>query len=320
VTDAPSPGPTAGREEPALDAPFMNVRQVAAYLQVNQKKIYALVSEGRIPATRVTGKWLFPRSLVDAWLLESSHGGVLSDRLVIAGSDDPLLVRAITRLAGELADTALVSSAAAGTQLGLRLLAARRADVCGIHWGHESQSPERHAALLRSHAPHAEWILVRAFRREQGLIMAPGLWNEATRFSDLFAPGIRWCVRQEGSGSQRFLADVIAEQGVDPANRRITRRACDERDAAAMVAMGQADVAPGVRAVATEFGLDFESLGWECFDLAMHRGVYFRRLLRRLLDTLRGTEGQAQASLLGGYDLTALGEIVWTAADPVSAG
>ena len=52
------------------DAPrFMNVRQVARYLQLNEKKVYALVNEGRIPATRLTGKWLFPRDLVDQWLL-----------------------------------------------------------------------------------------------------------------------------------------------------------------------------------------------------------------------------------------------------------
>ena len=43
-------------EIPAHDAPrFMNVRQVARYLQINEKKVYALVNDGRIPATRLTG-------------------------------------------------------------------------------------------------------------------------------------------------------------------------------------------------------------------------------------------------------------------------
>ena len=49
---------------------FMTVKQAAAYLQVNEKKIYALVREGKIPASKLTGKWLFPRDLVDQWLLE----------------------------------------------------------------------------------------------------------------------------------------------------------------------------------------------------------------------------------------------------------
>ncbi|MFV2005255.1 MAG: helix-turn-helix domain-containing protein, partial [Gammaproteobacteria bacterium] len=49
----------------------MSVHQAADYLQLNEKKIYALVSEGKIPATKVTGKWMFPRELIDQWILNS---------------------------------------------------------------------------------------------------------------------------------------------------------------------------------------------------------------------------------------------------------
>ena len=70
----------------------MTVRQVAEYLQLNEKKIYALATEEKIPATKVTGKWMFPRELIDRWMLESAHGGVFTDQLVIAGSEDPLLL------------------------------------------------------------------------------------------------------------------------------------------------------------------------------------------------------------------------------------
>ncbi len=304
--------PTA--ETAVQDTPrFMNVRQVAHYLQINEKKVYALVNEGRIPATRLTGKWLFPRDLVDQWLLESSHGGLLTDRIVIAGSDDPLLYRAVTLMAAELQGRALVSYAAIGTQLGLSVLARRRADVCALHWGPDSESLQRHPALLRQHVQHKDWILVRLFRREQGLMMAPGLWTGDSRIERLFAPDVRWVARQEGAGSQRFLREVIAEHRLDPADRRITARAYSERDAASAIATGQADLAPGVRAAAGEFGLEFLPLGWEAFDLAMSRGIFFRTLLRGLLDVLRGAECQRLAQVFGGYDCTELGNIVWTA-------
>lgn len=306
---------SASTAETAIqDTPrFMNVRQVAHYLQLNEKKVYALVNEGRIPATRLTGKWLFPRDLVDQWLLESSHGGLLTDRIVIAGSDDPLLYRAVTLMAAELQGRALVSYAAIGTQLGLSVLARRRADVCALHWGPDSESLQRHPALLRQHVQHKDWILVRLFRREQGLMMAPGLWTGESRIERLFAPDVRWVARQEGAGSQRFLREVIAEHRLDPADRRITARAYSERDAASAIATGQADVAPGVRAAAGEFGLEFLPIGWEAFDLAMSRGIFFRTLLRGLLDVLRGAECQRLAQVFGGYDCTELGNIVWTA-------
>ena len=47
---------------------FMSVKQVAEYLHLNEKKVYALVNDGSIPATKVTGKWMFPRELVDHWI------------------------------------------------------------------------------------------------------------------------------------------------------------------------------------------------------------------------------------------------------------
>lgn len=309
ATDALDPGLPAdkGTETPR----FMTVRQVANYLQVNEKKVYALVGEGKIPASKVTGKWLFPRDLVDKWILESSHGGLLTDRMLIAGSDDPLLYRAIMQVANEVQARALISYSATGTQLGLSLLARRRADMCGIHWGPAEESRKRHPALLHQFPQHHDWVLVRLFRREQGLILSPGTWTASSEVDDLFSTGYRWAVRQEGAGSQRFLREIITRYDVNPAARRITGRAYSERDAASMVAMGRADVATGIRAAASEFGLDFLPIGWEAFDLAMHRGIFFRTLFRKLIDHLRSSEGQRLARMLGGYELDELGELVW---------
>ncbi len=309
--------PAAAGASRGADAPprFMTVKQVAAYLQVNEKKVYALVQDGKIPATKLTGKWLFPRDLVDQWLLESSHGGLLTDRIVIAGSDDPLLYRAIAQVANSLRSRALISQSVTGTQLGLSLLAQRRADVCGVHWGPAEESQQRHPALLRQYAQSGDWALVRLFRREQGLLVSQGLWAAESGFQALFRRPVRWVERQEGAGAQRFLRELLSRHELNPADRRITGRASTEREAAALIAMGQADVGPGVRAAATEFGLDFVPIGWEAFDLALHRGIFFRRLFQHLLDTLRGDECQRQANMLGGYDLAELGNLVWTGND-----
>ncbi len=308
-------GKTAGGEHDDLPPRFMTVRQVAAYLQVNEKKVYSLVQEGKIPATKLTGKWLFPRDLVDQWLLESSHGGLLTDRIVVAGSDDPLLFRAISRIAASLQARALISYTATGSQLGLALLASRRADVCGIHWGPAAESYQRHPALLRQFAQAGEWVLVRLYRREQGLLISPGLWSPDDGIEGLFRGNVRWVERQEGAGSQRFLRELLSRHDLDPADRRITGRASTEREAASLIAIGQAEVGPGIRASAGEFGLDFLPIGWEAFDLALHRGIYFRGLFQHLLDYLRSSDCRRQATMLGGYDLSEPGMIVWTGDD-----
>lgn len=288
---------------------FMSVRQVAEYLDLHEKKVYALAADGLIPATKVTGKWLFPRDLVDQWLRETSHGGILTDRLIVAGSDDPLLYRAVMQLANEIQARALVSYATTGTQLGLALLARRRADVCAIHWGPAEESVQRHPAMIRVYPQHREWTLLRAFYREQGLLVAP---DRALELDELLHGEHRWAMRQEGAGSQRFLRDTLARHGVDPSRLRVTARAYSEREAAALIAMDHADVAPGARSAAAEFGLEFVPIGWEAYDLVLTRGIYFRTLFQRLLDALRGAECQRWAQLLGGYDFRECGKVLQT--------
>ncbi len=154
---------------------FLSVRQVASYLQLNEKKVYALVNEGKIPATKVTGKWMFPRELIDRWMMDSAHGGLLTDRLVIAGSDDPLLYRVVSAFARDINAMAQVSYTPTGTRLGLELLQASRVDVSSLHWGPSDESRTRHPALLRQHPQHSNWVLIRAFTREQGLMVRPDL-------------------------------------------------------------------------------------------------------------------------------------------------
>lgn len=305
------PGEAAARTDASgAGAPrFMSVRQVAEYLQVHEKKVYALAAEGGIPGTKVTGKWLFPRDLVDQWLLRSSHGGVLTDRLIVAGSDDPLLQRLVATMAADLGARALVAYTATGTGLGLELLGARRADVCGIHWGPAGESHIRHPGLVRGYPEHHRWVLVRAFLREQGLVVARGLGGEDV--ASLLAGGKRWAFRQAGSGSQRFLEETLAAHRASTADFEPVATARSEREAASLVAMGTADVVPGVRGAATEAGVDFVAAGWEAFDFALHEGVYFRALFQRLLEALRGAPARDVAAALGGYDLEESGRLVW---------
>ena len=292
---------------------FMSVRQVARYLNINEKKVYALVSDGKIPASKLTGKWLFPRDLVDQWILESSHGGLLTDRMIIAGSEDPLLARAIMQVSNQVQARALIGCTGASTQLGLSLLARRRADICALHWGPAEESLMRHPALLKQYPQHPEWVLVRLFLRDQGLMVTPGMWTMEPDVPALFSSQVRWVMRQEGAGSNRFLQEITTRHGLNPAARRITCQALSERDAASMIAMGHADVATGIRATAVEFGLDFVPIGTEAFDLAMSRGIFFRALFQKLLEQLRSTECQRLAQMFGGYDLSELGKLVWWA-------
>lgn len=292
-------------------SPFMSVKEVADYLHLNSKKVYALVREGKIPATKVTGKWLFPRKLVDQWLMESSHGGLLTDRLVITGSDDPLLRRAVVHLVKELGGHAVIGYTIAGTQLGLSLLARNRVDVCGVRWGPAEESSHRHVALVQQYPPHKSWVLVRAFARQRGLMLGAD-FHHAGELSQLFQSGIRWSMRHHDTGADRHLQELFVKHDFDPAKLRVVRTVDSEREAASMLARQQADVAPGSEAVANEFGLEFIPLGWEAYDVALNRGVFFRTLFQQFMETLKNEDCQNLAQSLGGYDFQQSGQIIWS--------
>ncbi len=294
-----------------IQTPFLSVKQVADYLQLNEKKVYALANEGHIPATKVTGKWMFPRELINRWMLDSSHSGLLKDRLIIAGSDDPLLYRVVNNFAAQMGSRALVSYSPTGTGIGLNLLQSQRIDVCGMHWGPQAESHMRHPALLQQHAQYKHWVLIRAFQREQGLIVSPPVLKFSEDPEAFFDPQFRWALRQKGSGAQRFLMETLShyQKTTDSLNNALT--ANSEREAAAAIAMDYADIAPGTRSIATEFGLGFISLGWESFDLALPRNIWFRRLFQEFINELKSLPSQQLAESLSGYDLGSCGDLVW---------
>lgn len=290
---------------------FMSVREVAEYLQLNEKKVYALVNEQKIPATKVTGKWMFPRELVDRWMLNSTHGGLMTDRLIIAGSDDPLLYRIVMQFTQDIGNRALISYSASGTRMGLELLQSGRADICGIHWGPNKESHMRHPALLHHYSHHRQWVLIHAFRREQGLMINPQLKDHAQNPEALFESRYRWAMRQSGAGAQRFLMEMLSGYGLNSENLNSTITALSEREAAAAITMGLADVAPGAHSAAHEFGLAFIPFGWESFDLVLKRDIWFRRLFQELISRISSQPSQAMAEQLTGYDLSDTGELLW---------
>lgn len=101
---------------------MMSTKEVAKYLDIHEKQVYALIREDKIPCTKVTGKWIFPKNLIDDWIQKSAKSGMKEARaksLHIAGS---LLVQGAMTLSstcslhssGELTRTSTFSARARG--------------------------------------------------------------------------------------------------------------------------------------------------------------------------------------------------------------
>jgi putative molybdopterin biosynthesis protein len=110
----------------------MNKKEVADYLRIKERKVYDLVRTRRIPCSCMTGKWLFPRTLIDLWILRhTEYQGEVQTTWntprVIAGSHDLLLAWAIRE--SECDCAALFD----GSLDRVKRLAARQAMASGLH-------------------------------------------------------------------------------------------------------------------------------------------------------------------------------------------
>lgn len=47
---------------------ILTIREVAAYLKLNEKTTYRLVAEGVIPGFKVGGAWRFRQSEIERWI------------------------------------------------------------------------------------------------------------------------------------------------------------------------------------------------------------------------------------------------------------
>ena len=54
----------------------MTARQVAAYLNVNERTVLKLVSEGALPGVKIGNQWRFRKAMLDAWLDDQMLGVV----------------------------------------------------------------------------------------------------------------------------------------------------------------------------------------------------------------------------------------------------
>jgi molybdate-binding protein len=238
------------------------------------------------------------RGVIDAAPRRAAHvatdGALLARRalaggrtLRLAGSDDPLLDRIC---AG--ADRV----GARGSFGGLAALWQGRADAATLHLRHRdgTYNASFAAGVLDGRRP----VLVHLWRREQGIIVAPGNPDGVEGLADL-----RRCVvalRPAGTGTRVLLERLMRDTGLDPSSLR-GPEVGSHLEAALSVASASADAAIGLRASAEAMGLDFLPLAWEPYELALSDDAL--GLAGDLLHALHS------APRLPGFDLSETGTV-----------
>jgi putative molybdopterin biosynthesis protein len=299
-------------------AKLMSTKEVAQFLNVNEKMVYTLVSEKGLPATKITGKWLFPLHLVEQWVENSTINFPKREAapptreglLVIAGSNDLLLDRAIA-LFNTLHPEHLAVFGNLGSMGGLRAL---RRGVCHLAASHLLQEDENeynfeYASRELQDAP----AVVNFCRREQGIIVCKENPKKIKAVADLGRPGTRIVNRALGTGTRLLLDRELVKAGVKGEKiEGYVHEVQRHLDVGLEVLCGRADAGPGIRPVAALLNLGFIPLRWERFDLMAARERFFDEGIQRFMGLLHEPKfHRIVKDGLEGYDLSLSGKMVF---------
>lgn len=284
---------------------YLTTAELAELLRVKERKVYEMASSGKVPCTRATGKLLFPRSQIEAWLDEkggsSSAPGVVEARpSIFLGSHDPLLEWALKESGCRLANSF------DGSLDGLDRFAAGEGLAAAVHL--YEGSPDAWNTRTVSEKFDARPVVLSEFCwRERGLVIKPELQGQIQSVADL--RGYRVTPRQSSAGSQVLLLHLMQQQHLQSGDIDFGELAYTETDAVTSILDGSADATLGLRSVARRFRLEFVPLMRERFDLLVDRRAWFEPAFQTFLSFCGSAAFRERALSLQDYDISGFGKI-----------
>jgi putative molybdopterin biosynthesis protein len=226
--------------------------------------------------------------------------------LLAVGSHDV----ALDLVAGRLAASEIeLVSAHVGSIAGLVALRERACHLAGTHVLDPATGIYNDAAVRR-YGPAVPVALIRLAEREQGFLAAHGNPLGLQTLADIARTGARYVNRQRDAGTRILFDSLLAAAGIaSDAIVGYERLEFSHLAVGQLVANGSADAGLAIRAAAHAFGLDFVSIAWEPYELALPAAALDEPRIRLLVETLRDSAFRAEVEALGGYDAANAGSV-----------
>jgi putative molybdopterin biosynthesis protein len=299
---------------------LMNTKEVAEYLDVHEKQVYGLVKAGRIPCTRVTGKWIFPKKLIDEWIEVNAKDGLkqarkksnrISGAILASGSNDPILDMLLTATKKSHPDF-YIFSANTGSINGLKALNEGLTDIALSHL-FDPDTGQYNIPYLTKYLPNIKPVVVNLFQRELGFLVLPAISKSFEEFNSLAGGKIHFINRQQGSGTRQLLDYHLQQLGIVPATiTGYENEVYTHLEVGLAILSGEAQVGIASAAVAKLLGLAFKPITSESFDMIMDQSTYFQSGLQAFMETLKSNAFKCRVEKIGGYDFNNSGNIVHT--------
>jgi putative molybdopterin biosynthesis protein len=304
-----------------MSSELMNTKEVAEYLDIHEKQVYSLIKAKRIPCTRVTGKWIFPKKIIDEWIDSNAKDGLkqarkkssqISGAILASGSNDPVLDMLLTATKKSHPDF-YIFSANTGSISGLKALNAGLTDIALSHL-FDPETRQYNIPYLTKYLPDIKPVVVNLFQRELGFLVLPSIAKSVEGFTSLASGKILFINRQQGSGTRQLLDYHLQKLGIVPETiAGYENEVYTHLEVGLAILSGEAQVGIASAAVAKLLGLAFRPITSENFDMIMDQSAYFQPGLQAFIETLKSNSFKSRVEKIGGYDFVNAGKLIYSA-------
>lgn len=200
----------------------------------------------------------------------------------------------------------------ANSMAALHSLCRGEAHIAGMHL-YDPETGEYNTPFVRDVLAGRQAVLITLGVWEEGLLLKSGNPMGIRTVSDLVAGGATIVNREIGSGSRMLLEQTLQKEQIPfDAVQGFDNILKTHQDVAQAVVRGVADAGISTASVATAFGLGFIPLHRSRYDLVILKEYLEEAPVQQLLSTLGHRMVHSQFEILGGYDISKIGEVVAT--------
>lgn len=181
--------------------------------------------------------------------------------------------------------------------------------LAGLHLVDPSTG-EHNLAAVRARLATRPTVVVNLAAWQQGLVSRREPRGRLRDVAGLAAPGVRVALREPGSGARALLERSLARAGIPWGRLHAAATLFGHFEVARAVADGTADAGIATEAAAAAFGLSFEPLADDRFDLALPADLLETPGAARLLETIAGAPFRRDLRALPGYDTAQTGRVL----------
>ena len=299
---------------------MMNTKEVAHYLGIHEKQVYVLIKSKRIPSTRITGKWVFPKKLIDEWIESNAQKSLgqareksrkIEGALLASGSNDPILDILHTHMR-TLYPEFYIFTANTGSTDGLKALNKGYTDIA---WSHlfDPKTGEYNIPFLPNYVPDIKPVVVNLFCRDIGFLVAAKNPLGIHGFEDLARKEVKFINRQKGAGTRVLLDYYLKKLRISHSEiKGYEKEVYTHLEVGIAILSKEADVGIATVAVSKFFGLSFIPITTESFDMVLEQSTFFEKGVQAFVEVLNSDEFRKRITKLGNYDFKSSGKILYS--------